>query len=469
MPTLNIPSKEYIDNNFLSLQGGTLNGDLEINSGNYSCLFFGSTLGDGVSFVEGSHRKISFQSSQDGLTDNAYLNNRRYFDINNKEEEDSIVNALTLTDIVNGVKTEYIVLHTGNVFNQLDGRYVNISGDIMTGKLTIKPTSDWAQYAFYSKSGYYRAIEGDDARLRLDARDTTNTSDRRYIDLYTNTGQSNIAHALYLVQTVGGTTTTYPILHSGNYLNYPNNYISWFGDYKNEVASGTTGNNPYEGAALGATQGLYITGVYNTSNVPCTYGNMVNIIGRGTGQMLCEWTGTDNKRGRIFYRCHRDTAGGGWSDWHQVWQEGETITGAVWNDYAECRESSITKPGLVLKEKGDDTLIPTEERLSHFCGVSSDTYGFSQGETDKAKTPIAVAGRVLVYTFEPRDTFEPGDCVCAGPGGTVSKMTRQEIIEWPDRIVGKVSCVPDYEIWGGGEGADREPVKVDGRIWIQVK
>lgn len=196
---------------------------------------------------------------------------------------------------------------------------------------------------------------------------------------------------------------------------------------------------------------------------------MLNIIGRGTGQLLCEWTGTDNKRGRLFYRCHRDTTGGGWSDWHQIWQEGESVTSAVWNDYAEHRESEIIESGYVLAEAGDDTLVLTTERLQSFCGVSSDTWGFSQGETEKAKTPIAVAGRVLVYPAEDRENYQPGDCVCAAPGGKVSKMTRQEIIEWPDRIVGKVSCVPDYEEWGGGEKADREPVKVNGRIWIQVK
>ena len=48
-------------------------------------------------------------------------------------------------------------------------------------------------------------------------------------------------------------------------------------------------------------------------------------------------------------------------------------------------------------------------------------------------------------------------------------MTREEIIKFPDRIVGTVSYVPDYEEWGGGKNADRDPVKVNGRIWIKVK
>jgi hypothetical protein len=155
--------------------------------------------------------------------------------------------------------------------------------------------------------------------------------------------------------------------------------------------------------------------------------------------------------------------------WKQVWVQGNSVTGAVWNDYAECRESDCEDFGYVLMEVGDDSLTKTTERLSHFAGVSSDTWGFSQGETNKAKTPIAVAGRVLVYTYQDRNNYKPGDCVCAAPGGTVDIMTREEIINWPDRIVGTVSCVPNYEEWGGGESADRPAVKVNGRIWIKVR
>ena len=162
-------------------------------------------------------------------------------------------------------------------------------------------------------------------------------------------------------------------------------------------------------------------------------------------------------------------ASGTSSGWLHIWVQGNSVTGAVWNDYAECRESDCEEFGYVLMEVGDDSLTKTTERLSHFAGVSSDTWGFSQGETDKAKTPIAVAGRVLVYPYQDRNNYKPGDCVCAAPGGTVDIMTREEVREWPDRIVGTVSCVPDYEEWGGGEDADRDPVKVNGRIWIKVK
>lgn len=143
---------------------------------------------------------------------------------------------------------------------------------------------------------------------------------------------------------------------------------------------------------------------------------------------------------------------------------GVGLMGGLWNDYAEFRESDELEPGRCVYEVGDDSLTRTTERLMPACNIVSDTFGFAQGETDKAKTPIATAGRVLAYTYEYRDTFKPGDAVCSGPNGTVSKMTREEIREWPDRIVGTVSCVPTYEYWG-----ENNQVKVNGRIWIKVK
>ena len=42
-------------------------------------------------------------------------------------------------------------------------------------------------------------------------------------------------------------------------------------------------------------------------------------------------------------------------------------------------------------------------------------------------------------------------------------MTREEVREYPDRIIGTVSEIPDYGVWGTGN------VKVNNRIWIKVK
>lgn len=141
------------------------------------------------------------------------------------------------------------------------------------------------------------------------------------------------------------------------------------------------------------------------------------------------------------------------------------VSGAVWNDYAEYRESDITQPGRCIIENGDDTLSLSTERLQRGAEIVSDTFGFAIGETDTCKTPIAASGRVLAYGYEDREQFKShiGYPVCSGPNGTVSIMTDEEEQLYPSRIIGYVSAVPDYEIWGTGN------VKVDGRIWIRIK
>lgn len=141
------------------------------------------------------------------------------------------------------------------------------------------------------------------------------------------------------------------------------------------------------------------------------------------------------------------------------------VYGAVWNDYAECRESNeFIDAGRVVKENGDDTLSLADGRLIYGCSIVSDTFGFMIGETAKAHTPIAVSGRVLAYPYENREVFRHniGCFVCSGPNGTVSLMDKEEVWNHPEAIIGQVSAVPDYEYWGNN-------VKVNGRVWIKVR
>ena len=57
---------------------------------------------------------------------------------------------------------------------------------------------------------------------------------------------------------------------------------------------------------------------YGDSTTPCSYGNIINIAGAGTGQLFVEWTGNDNGNGHLYYRSHRDTSTGGWSTWMPI-------------------------------------------------------------------------------------------------------------------------------------------------------
>ena len=146
------------------------------------------------------------------------------------------------------------------------------------------------------------------------------------------------------------------------------------------------------------------------------------------------------------------------------------VYGAVWNDYAEYRwvlkhpdTDEPIQAGRCVAENGNDSMSLTNARLQAGVRIVSDTYGMCMGETEKAKTPVAVCGRVLAYPFERKVAFNIGDPVCSGPNGTVSKMSREEAMMYPERIVGTVVSKPTYKEWGPNK------IPVNGRIWIQVR
>jgi len=149
-----------------------------------------------------------------------------------------------------------------------------------------------------------------------------------------------------------------------------------------------------------------------------------------------------------------------------VYFQGSTgvLYGAAWNDYAEFRKTEEKiEPGRVVVETGKGDLVLSTERLQPGAEIVSDTFGFAIGETDECQTPIAATGRVLAYPYEDRNSYQAGDAVCAGPNGTVSKMTEEEICKYPHRIIGTVSEIPDYETWGQSQ------IKVNNRIWIRIR
>ena len=145
------------------------------------------------------------------------------------------------------------------------------------------------------------------------------------------------------------------------------------------------------------------------------------------------------------------------------------VYNAVWNDYAEHRKTvKNVQMGQVVAEDGDGEQHITKYRLEVGANITSDTFGTSMNETPDSQTPIAVAGRVLAYVDGDRNDYKPGDAVCSGPNGTVSKMTRREIRRYPDAIIGYVSEIPNYEIWKAGAENCPTEIKVNGRIWIKV-
>lgn len=84
-----------------------------------------------------------------------------------------------------------------------------------------------------------------------------------------------------------------------------------------EIASGTTANAPTAGMA-DATAGAYVTQSYIDSSAPSNYGNILNVVGAGTGQLFMGWSGVDNTTEHLYYRSHRDTSTGGWGKWNTI-------------------------------------------------------------------------------------------------------------------------------------------------------
>ena len=218
----------------------------------------------------------------------------------------------------------------------------------------------------------------------------------------------------------------------------------------------------YEGNAATATLAASATNATNDSDgnpINTTYLKKVDFITSDTKNTAGSTNLTSTKL-YVIGATTQDTNPVTYSNSSVYISSNNVLMGAAWNDFAEFRRSEIQEPGRVLCETGLGDLILATERLQPGAEVISDTFGFAIGETEFCKTPVAVAGRVLAFPYEDIDTYNAGDAVCAAPGGTVSRMTREEIKEYPERIIGTVSEIPTYKYWNETE--------VKGRIWIKI-
>ena len=98
--------------------------------------------------------------------------------------------------------------------------------------------------------------------------------------------------------------------------NHSHNIIADKGNH-NETASGTTPNAPTTGMAS-SSAGLYLTRSYSDKAAPSTYGNILNVVGAGTGQLFMGWSGNDSTTEHLYYRSHSDTSTGGWGKWNTI-------------------------------------------------------------------------------------------------------------------------------------------------------
>lgn len=375
-----------------------------------------------------------------------------------------------------------------------NSKYVKKSGDTMTGRLYIKVMDN---QILLGNDEYKKTIlrnDGSDFWLLVSDVGSNEFNDLRPFRFNLSSGQVYISHGLNITDG----TFNYSSIQSGssnanrnvwfststsrgtpclndNFKYNPSTNTLTVGNITGNAATATTSGKA-DTLGINATANLrdclqYMQEFEQTSgnDLPTAKWHHVLKMNHGVGDTYYKRLLAFNFWGANEVYTATAEGDGVVGAWKKFWLEGDSITGAVWNDYAEYRESDFIEPGYCLIENGDDTLSKSTERMQPWAGISSDTWGFAQGQTEKAQTPIAVAGRVLVYPYRDRNEYKSGDCVCTAPDGKVDIMTEEEIYKHPDRIIGVVSCVPDYDEWGGGENADRSSVKVDGRIWVRVK
>lgn len=78
-------------------------------------------------------------------------------------------------------------------------------------------------------------------------------------------------------------------------------------------------------------------------------------------------------------------------------------------------------------------------------------------------------GKTLIPEIEPGELGTPTVdsaglvTVEVTKGGRIRLMTDEEAVQFPWKILGVVSSVPEYKIWGEKE------IEVNGRVWIKVR
>ena len=183
-----------------------------------------------------------------------------------------------------------------------------------------------------------------------------------------------------------------------------------------ETASGTTANATNAGMLFGS--GMYMTRTYgDTSAMPCSYGNVLNMAGGGSSQLLLGWSSSDSATAYIYYRSHRDTTSGGWGAWRRLF-------------YADELPSSMKNPNAIKFKDINGNTVSYDG--SSACDLTTGTY--------IAKLP---------YGFS-----------SWASGCTWGNTTGTSFASWNDSTGGSIDFRRDNPSSG------KMSIKVDGRVYV---
>lgn len=216
---------------------------------------------------------------------------------------------------------------------------------------------------------------------------------------------------------------------------HSHNIIADMGNH-NEIASGTAPNAPTAGMAS-SSAGLYLTRSYADEAAPSTYGNILNVVGAGTGQLFMGWSGNDSTTEHLYYRSHRDTSTGGWGKWNtiidssnigsQSVSHANTAGSVAWSNvsgrpssmpasdvYAWAKASS--KPSYSWSEISNKPTIPS---------VGNGTITITQNGTNKGSFTLNQSGNATIaLTDNDTNTWRPEEVIVSStqPSASTCKL-----------------------------------------------
>ncbi len=157
------------------------------------------------------------------------------------------------------------------------------------------------------------------------------------------------------------------------------------------TASSTTANAPTTG--LPRTSGVSMTRAYN-NGYPTSYGNVLNVAGNGTGQLLLGWSGNDSTTEHLWYRSHRDTSTGGWGTWQKI----AYVSDLTWDNISGKPSIPSTFNGSITDTSTDFNNLVTEGHYDiRFSPSTQGKNGPKDGNW--GLLDVKVAGRMVVQTY----------------------------------------------------------------------
>ena len=258
-------------------------------------------------------------------------------------------NAATATKVVTTAVTGASANIAEASMGGSDSARIRVSGTTNVGELALE-TADDGDEAIVARqyTGAYAKV----ARTAsiLDKNGNTSFPGTVFAPNFTGALSGNAATAtklqtprtLSLTGNASGSTT---FDGSGNVnINTTVNTINNQGD-KTAIKDGTT-----------EPAGLNLYKVYN-NGYPAPYGNLISIGGKGGGELLAEWSGTDREIGHLYYRNRRDMASV-WSNWSTI-----AFTTDI-NDYAPTKTGGGASGTWDINISGTATKLATARTIS---------------------------------------------------------------------------------------------------------